>query len=203
MICRCLVYLFAFLFALACLVGWLVFSPAYCYFSHQFFFPPFLNFCLSFSLYKMKLGEVITTIPTIGFNVETVQYKALNMTVWDVGGQTKIRPLWKYYYQNTNAVIYVCDSTDEERFAEAKAELHSLLQSVCFRLCLLALNLLLFFSHASWLSHNNTLTHTHMHSYTHALIHTCTHARMHTCTHTHIHALTHSHVSFDVLLAAG
>ena len=80
-------------------------------------------------LYKMKLGEVITTIPTIGFNVETVQYKALNMTVWDVGGQTKIRPLWKYYYQNTNAVIYVCDSTDEERFAEAKAELHSLLQS--------------------------------------------------------------------------
>lgn len=80
----------------------------------------------------MKLGEVITTIPTIGFNVETVQYKSLNMTVWDVGGQTKIRPLWQYYYQNTNAVIYVCDSTDNERFNEAKQELHSLLASVRF-----------------------------------------------------------------------
>eukprot|EP00043_Microstomoeca_roanoka_P001157 m.31183 g.31183 ORF g.31183 m.31183 type:complete len:183 (-) comp10674_c0_seq1:217-765(-) len=80
-------------------------------------------------LYKMKLGEVITTIPTIGFNVESVQYKSLNMTVWDVGGQTKIRPLWKYYYQNTNAVIYVCDSTDAERFREAKEELHGLLDS--------------------------------------------------------------------------
>merc|ERR1712004_346584 len=40
-------------------------------------------------LYKLKLGEVVTTIPTIGFNVESVQYKHINFTVWDVGGQTK------------------------------------------------------------------------------------------------------------------
>lgn len=78
----------------------------------------------------MKLGEVITTIPTIGFNVETVQYKSVNMTVWDVGGQSKIRPLWNYYYQNTDAVIFVCDSTDSERFQEARRELHGLLESV-------------------------------------------------------------------------
>lgn len=38
-------------------------------------------------LYKLKLGEVVTTIPTIGFNVETVNYKKLNFTVWDVGGE--------------------------------------------------------------------------------------------------------------------
>ena len=38
-------------------------------------------------LYKLKLGEIVTTIPTIGFNVETVQYKKINFTVWDVGGQ--------------------------------------------------------------------------------------------------------------------
>merc|ERR1712012_1453755 len=50
-------------------------------------------------LYKLKLGEVVTTIPTIGFNVETVEYKNLSFTVWDVGGQDKIRPLWRYYYQ--------------------------------------------------------------------------------------------------------
>ena len=41
-------------------------------------------------LYKLKLGETITTIPTIGFNVETLQYKNLNLTVWDVGGQDKV-----------------------------------------------------------------------------------------------------------------
>ena len=50
-------------------------------------------------LYKMKLGEVVTTLPTIGFNVETVQYNNISFTVWDVGGQTKIRALWQHYFQ--------------------------------------------------------------------------------------------------------
>ena len=49
-------------------------------------------------LYKLKLGEVVTTIPTIGFNVETVEYKNISFTVWDVGGQDKIRPLWRYVH---------------------------------------------------------------------------------------------------------
>ena len=40
-------------------------------------------------LYKLKLGEIVTTIPTIGFNVETVEYKNISFTVWDVGGQVK------------------------------------------------------------------------------------------------------------------
>jgi len=42
-------------------------------------------------LYKLKLGEIVTTIPTIGFNVETVEYKNISFTVWDVGGQDKVR----------------------------------------------------------------------------------------------------------------
>jgi len=46
------------------------------------------------TLYKLKLGEVVTSIPTVGFNVETVQYRNLSMTIWDVGGQDKIRTLW-------------------------------------------------------------------------------------------------------------
>ncbi|PKU30132.1 adp-ribosylation factor 1 [Limosa lapponica baueri] len=54
-------------------------------------------------LYKLKLGEIVTTIPTIGFNVETVEYKNISFTVWDVGGQDKIRPLWRHYFQNTQA----------------------------------------------------------------------------------------------------
>ena len=61
------------------------------------------------------MGEVVTTVPTIGFNVETVQYKNLRFQVWDLGGQTSIRPYWRCYYQNTNAVIYVVDSADQVR----------------------------------------------------------------------------------------
>ena len=49
-------------------------------------------------LYKLKLGQDVTTIPTVGFNVETVTYKNVKFNVWDVGGQDKIRPLWRHYY---------------------------------------------------------------------------------------------------------
>ena len=78
-------------------------------------------------LYKLKLGDVVSTIPTIGFNVETVEHKNLQFTVWDVGGQDKIRPLWRHYYQNTQGVIFVVDSSDRDRVAEARDELHRML----------------------------------------------------------------------------
>ena len=79
-------------------------------------------------LYKLKLGEVITTIPTIGFNVETVEYSNIRFTVWDVGGQEKIRLLWQYYFQNTQGIIFVVDSNDRERVDDAKDELQRMLQ---------------------------------------------------------------------------
>ncbi|KAI3659390.1 hypothetical protein MP638_001312 [Amoeboaphelidium occidentale] len=78
-------------------------------------------------LYKLKLGEIVTTIPTIGFNVETVEYKNISFTVWDVGGQDKIRPLWRHYFQNTQGIIFVVDSNDKERISEARDELHRML----------------------------------------------------------------------------
>merc|ERR1711916_10177 len=78
-------------------------------------------------LYKLKLGEIVTTIPTIGFNVETVEYKKINFTVWDVGGQDKIRPLWRHYFQNTQGLIFVVDSNDRERINEANDELQKML----------------------------------------------------------------------------
>jgi len=78
-------------------------------------------------LYKLKLGEIVTTIPTIGFNVETVEYKNISFTVWDVGGQDKIRPLWRHYFQNTQGLIFVVDSNDQERIGEAKEELWKML----------------------------------------------------------------------------
>jgi small GTP-binding protein len=80
-------------------------------------------------LYKLMLGEVVTAIPTIGFNVETVEYKNIKFTVWDVGGQDTIRPLWVHYYQNTDAIIFVVDSHDRdpERIQDAHDELHKLM----------------------------------------------------------------------------
>ncbi|KAL0821817.1 hypothetical protein ABMA28_005224 [Loxostege sticticalis] len=79
-------------------------------------------------LYKLKLGEIVTTIPTIGFNVETVEYKNISFTVWDVGGQDKIRKLWRHYYQNTQGLIFVVDSSDTKRLAEAEQELSNMLK---------------------------------------------------------------------------
>jgi len=76
-------------------------------------------------LYKLKLGEIVTTIPTIGFNVETVEYKNISFTVWDVGGQDKIRPLWRHYYQNTQGIIFVVDSNDRDRIDDSKDYEHS------------------------------------------------------------------------------
>ncbi|KAJ1658019.1 hypothetical protein GGF44_002700 [Coemansia sp. RSA 1694] len=78
-------------------------------------------------LYKLKLGEIVTTIPTIGFNVETVEYKNISFTVWDVGGQDKIRPLWRHYFQNTQGIIFVVDSNDRDRISEAREELQRML----------------------------------------------------------------------------
>ncbi|KAH9670477.1 ADP-ribosylation factor A1B [Citrus sinensis] len=68
-------------------------------------------------LYKLKLG----------FNVETVEYKNISFTVWDVGGQDKIRPLWRHYFQNTQGLIFVVDSNDRDRVVEARDELHRML----------------------------------------------------------------------------
>lgn len=78
-------------------------------------------------LYKLKLGEIVTTVPTIGFNVETLEYKNISFTVWDVGGQYKIRRLWRHYFQNTQGVIFVIDSNDRERVEEAREELARML----------------------------------------------------------------------------
>ena len=81
-------------------------------------------------LYKLKLNETVTTIPTIGFNVETVQpVKNVSFTVWDVGGQDKIRPLWRHYFVGCEGLIYVVDSSDRSRFAEAQNELDWILES--------------------------------------------------------------------------
>lgn len=75
-------------------------------------------------LYKMKLGLPVTTIPTVGFNVQTVSFKKTKFHVWDVGGQDNIRPLWRHYYTGTHGLIFVIDSSDRDRVEEARYEFH-------------------------------------------------------------------------------
>ena len=48
------------------------------------------------------------------------------MTMWDIGGQTKIRQLWHHYFEGTNALVYVVDSSDEERFGMVQDSIHYL-----------------------------------------------------------------------------
>ncbi|KAH0545141.1 ADP-ribosylation factor, Arf Arf6 [Glutinoglossum americanum] len=92
-------------------------------------------------LYKLKLNQDVTTIPTVGFNVETVTYKNVKFNVWDVGGQDKIRPLWRHYFSGcrngtgsdvngtagTQGLIFVVDSSDRDRLDEARQELHRII----------------------------------------------------------------------------
>ena len=113
-------------------------------------------------LYKLKLGQHVNTIPTVGFNVETVTYKNVKFNVWvskfgsililsyrgllnfcgtnaqsptmlydfvfqDVGGQDKIRPLWRHYYTGTQGLIFVVDCADRDRIDEARQELHRII----------------------------------------------------------------------------
>jgi len=78
-------------------------------------------------LYKLKINETVNTIPTIGFNVESIKRDGVNFTMWDLGGQDKIRSLWKHYYHNTDVLIFVVDSNDTERFKIAKKEFHSIM----------------------------------------------------------------------------
>ncbi|ODV90079.1 hypothetical protein CANCADRAFT_1812 [Tortispora caseinolytica NRRL Y-17796] len=78
-------------------------------------------------LYRLQIGEVVSTVPTIGFNVETLTYRNLKFNVWDLGGQTSIRPYWRCYYSDTSAVIFVVDATDRDRIETAAEELKAML----------------------------------------------------------------------------
>jgi len=83
-------------------------------------------------LFKLKRGEKrakehVTTIPTMDFNVETFEYKGARFSVWDVGGQDAIRPLWRHHLTGTQGLIYVVDSADRERVLKAASELHKIM----------------------------------------------------------------------------
>uniref|UniRef100_A0A915KJD0 ADP-ribosylation factor-like protein 3 n=1 Tax=Romanomermis culicivorax TaxID=13658 RepID=A0A915KJD0_ROMCU len=81
------------------------------------------------TLLKGLASEDITHItPTQGFNIKSVISDGIKLNVWDIGGQRKIRPYWKNYFENTDVLIYVIDSADRKRFDETGMELLDLLE---------------------------------------------------------------------------
>ncbi|KAI8923024.1 ADP-ribosylation factor family-domain-containing protein [Entophlyctis helioformis] len=80
------------------------------------------------SLLKRLAGEDISEIkPTQGFNVKSVHQDGIKMNVWDIGGQQSIRPYWRNYFESTDVLIYVVDSSDRRRLEETGEELNGLL----------------------------------------------------------------------------
>lgn len=80
------------------------------------------------ALYRLKFDQYMNTVPTVGFNCERVKgtlgkSKGLTFLIWDVGGQEKIRPLWRSYTRCTDGIIFVVDSAEQEKLDEAKVEL--------------------------------------------------------------------------------
>ncbi|XP_074046946.1 ADP-ribosylation factor-like protein 14 [Macrotis lagotis] len=81
-------------------------------------------------LYKLKHAKDFTTIPTIGFNVEMIQMKKnIHLTVWDVGGQLRMRSLWDHYLENTDVLVYVVDSTDQQHLEASRKEFELILKN--------------------------------------------------------------------------
>ncbi|CEO97045.1 ADP-ribosylation factor [Plasmodiophora brassicae] len=89
----------------------------------------------------LKRGVHVETVPTIGFNVEEIVHKRLRIQIWDVGGQDRLRVLWRPHYRGTSGVIFVVDSSDTTRIPLARQELHELMREEALSnvsLCILA-----------------------------------------------------------------
>ncbi|EDV20752.1 uncharacterized protein TRIADDRAFT_60721 [Trichoplax adhaerens] len=78
-------------------------------------------------LKKLASEDINHITPTQGFNIKTVQSSGFRLNVWDIGGQRKIRPYWRNYFENTDVLIYVIDSADRKRFDETGEQLGDLL----------------------------------------------------------------------------
>lgn len=77
-------------------------------------------------LYQFAKGQAIRTIPTLGFNHETFDFRGFNLECWDLGGYQPFRPLWLQYAPEASGVVFVVDSAADNRLPNASAELHNL-----------------------------------------------------------------------------
>ncbi|XP_045624592.1 ADP-ribosylation factor-like protein 4C [Procambarus clarkii] len=79
------------------------------------------------ALLRLKYGQYVNAVPTVGFNCEKVKCGGGQWLVWDVGGAERVRPLWRSYTRATDALIFVVDSSSSwDRLEEARLELHRL-----------------------------------------------------------------------------
>ncbi|KAL6638575.1 hypothetical protein ACP70R_023686 [Stipagrostis hirtigluma subsp. patula] len=77
--------------------------------------------------YKLKLGNVVDTSPTVGFNIETFEYNNITFTAWEIGGQTTYQSLLRHYFHGAHGIIFVVDSSDREWIHYAKERLDMIL----------------------------------------------------------------------------
>jgi ADP-ribosylation factor related protein 1 len=68
-------------------------------------------------------------VPTVGLNIGRLVMGGVELLIWDLGGQATLRTIWPQYYSEAHAVIWVLDSTDAERFEDARAELEGVMGS--------------------------------------------------------------------------
>ncbi|CAE7721303.1 arl3 [Symbiodinium sp. CCMP2592] len=78
-------------------------------------------------LKKLSEEDISHIMPTQGFNIKSIMQDGFKLNVWDIGGQKAIRPYWSNYFENTDALVYVIDSSDRRRLEESSAELRELL----------------------------------------------------------------------------
>jgi len=79
-------------------------------------------------LYRLSIGQLVKTTPTIGSNVEEISYNNVKLQAWDLGGQESTRSVWNVYFVNTDAIIYVID-THDETYDDSKNQFYKLLQN--------------------------------------------------------------------------
>ena len=79
-------------------------------------------------LYRLSIGQLVKTTPTIGSNVEEISYNNVKLQAWDLGGQESTRSIWEVYYVNTDAIIYVID-THDENYDDSKTQFYKILEN--------------------------------------------------------------------------
>jgi len=79
-------------------------------------------------LKKLSDEDIKHIAPTQGFNIKSLMQDEFKLNVWDIGGQKSIRPYWRNYFDQTDALVYVIDSADRRRVEETGVELGQLLE---------------------------------------------------------------------------
>ncbi|KAK9384877.1 ADP-ribosylation factor family-domain-containing protein [Lipomyces mesembrius] len=81
------------------------------------------------TIVKQLLGEDVKSVsPTLGFNIKTVDWRGYKLNIWDVGGQSTLRPFWRNYFEKTDAILWVVDASSLDRLPDCKVELDKVIQ---------------------------------------------------------------------------